>query len=1012
MKRLIPEFFGLSDEHFCVLTTAGQWEAFSESWDVFMSARESENWVGKFASESVMEFEREAFSQMLAQAAQKRGSAADPGSLHEGVFRFDMKKGRKPFLRWRVRYSEKHDRLFCSVRDVTNERRDHVALVLTERTSQVGFWEFDLWTKEFHWSKAMDEIFETDSCDTTTGLEAMFKLFEQDSQVELRNAVNDLMNSAKSFRLSLHRRATTGESQWVSAIGDADTRGDKIVRVYGTFQDVTKDREHLDAALRFKDIVSLAQEGIWEVDHLGRTIYVNERMASMLGTSTKELHEKRFIDFVAPQSNLLALSLREVTATSPSIQAEIQIRTALGTIVWVRVASRARFDPEGRLTSIIKIVSDISEIKWREVILESANERMDSILEASGLGAWDWDLSSGTLQFDLRWFRTLGLDATLASQRWQTWEERIHQDDRAMVQQKISDHLEGRTALYEATYRLRHADGTWRWTLDRGRISARDSSSKPIRFTGTQIDVTTMKQLEDHLRDTLKELDRRNQALSTLVETLDDVVIEINEDLTVGSFWSSSDTVFFLKGPILTGRRIQDVLIPHEIAVQVEKIIADCSLRGQRGQVDAFIPFQEKSQPIPKDNPVEVAHGRWLRFRVSAQLPRTQKRLTLLASDVTDEVIAREQIKKYQERLELAMKALKFGVWDWDVRTGQLVWDSTMYEVFDLNQGEMIGSYEGFAKLLAPEDLAALQDELQEAFRNREPDFRSEFRTKRGNGEARRIAVAAGCFYDPSGQIERMVGANWDVTVQRRTEAEILQQSRLASLGEMAAGVAHEINNPLAIIQGRLGQLVRTLETPILERSRLKNGLTSLQKNVDRIASIVKGLRLFSRDSQRDPMVVASVARIVEDTLSLCAERFRHKSVELRVEVDTQLHLECRPTEISQVLMNLLNNSLDAVENSSEKWVRIEAQRMDKYIAISVLDSGPGIPPERVPQLMQPFFTTKELGKGTGLGLSISKGIVEAHGGLLRYDDKSKQTKFIITLPIPTKQVEDQRLSA
>lgn len=122
----------------------------------------------------------------------------------------------------------------------------------------------------------------------------------------------------------------------------------------------------------------------------------------------------------------------------------------------------------------------------------------------------------------------------------------------------------------------------------------------------------------------------------------------------------------------------------------------------------------------------------------------------------------------------------------------------------------------------------------------------------------------------------------------------------------------------------------------------------------------------------------------------------------------TGINIEVRPTQISQVLLNLLSNAIDAVEKSNEKWIELRGFTRDHSVFITVTDSGKGIPPVVASRLMEPFFTTKEVGKGTGLGLSISKRIIEEYRGQLYYDTSSPQTRFVIELPISYHQVNDQ----
>lgn len=169
---------------------------------------------------------------------------------------------------------------------------------------------------------------------------------------------------------------------------------------------------------------------------------------------------------------------------------------------------------------------------------------------------------------------------------------------------------------------------------------------------------------------------------------------------------------------------------------------------------------------------------------------------------------------------------------------------------------------------------------------------------------------------------------------------------------------------------------------------------------IRRIAGIIKGLRAFSRNAGQDPCAFVSVKSLVDETLSLLAERIRNHQIELRISPPPEgLAIECRSVEISQILVNLLNNAFDAVAEESEKWIALSVTETKDHVEISVSDSGPGVPAELRDKIMQPFFTTKSPGKGTGLGLSISKGVADAHEGRLFLSPELKPTKFVLVLP-------------
>ncbi len=226
-----------------------------------------------------------------------------------------------------------------------------------------------------------------------------------------------------------------------------------------------------------------------------------------------------------------------------------------------------------------------------------------------------------------------------------------------------------------------------------------------------------------------------------------------------------------------------------------------------------------------------------------------------------------------------------------------------------------------------------------------------------------------------------------------------LQASKMSTLGEMAAGIAHEINNPLAIIVGNASMIIQQLDSDQPDLSKIKEQVLKINNTSTRIAKIVKGLRTFSRNSDVEPYAPTPIAQIIQDTLDLCSERFKAQAIELRINYNKDLIIQCRPIQISQVILNLLINAFDAVQDLKEKWVALDVVDSGNSVRVSVTDSGPGIAPAIAEKIMDPFFTTKEVGKGTGLGLSISLGIAQAHQGNLRYDPQSKNTRFVLELP-------------
>lgn len=244
-----------------------------------------------------------------------------------------------------------------------------------------------------------------------------------------------------------------------------------------------------------------------------------------------------------------------------------------------------------------------------------------------------------------------------------------------------------------------------------------------------------------------------------------------------------------------------------------------------------------------------------------------------------------------------------------------------------------------------------------------------------------------------------------DVTDEKNLEVQLYQNAKLAALGEMASGVAHEINNPLSIIIGKSSLLASNLASENWNREKIVRDIAKIETTALRISKIIKGLTVFSRNAEHDSFSVIPVRNIIEDTLSLVNEKFKYRTIDVVVECPDELTLECNATQIGQVLMNLLINSFDAIKRLDTKWIKIEVKGNGNSVCISVSDSGNGISPKIAEKIMEPFFTTKSVGEGTGLGLSLSKSLIESHNGKLKYMPSAKHTTFQIELPLRANSV-------
>jgi C4-dicarboxylate-specific signal transduction histidine kinase len=214
----------------------------------------------------------------------------------------------------------------------------------------------------------------------------------------------------------------------------------------------------------------------------------------------------------------------------------------------------------------------------------------------------------------------------------------------------------------------------------------------------------------------------------------------------------------------------------------------------------------------------------------------------------------------------------------------------------------------------------------------------------------------------------------------------------------MSAGIAHEINNPLAVIQARTTQLLRIYRNPEKQKD-LADGLQQILYTSERINRTIQGVREFVHQDDHGPMKEIALKDLFDDVLAFCGQRMKNHGVNLRFYGLENYTVIANKIQLEQIILNLLNNSFDAIEFLPDKWIEVSVRTDGDRINLYFKDSGHGIPPEIASRIMEPFFSTKDIGKGTGLGLALARGIAEKHGGSLQYVSDTAHTTFMLELP-------------
>jgi PAS domain S-box-containing protein len=426
------------------------------------------------------------------------------------------------------------------------------------------------------------------------------------------------------------------------------------------------------------------------------------------------------------------------------------------------------------------------------------------------------------------------------------------------------------------------------------------------------------------------------------------------------------------------------------------------------------------------------------------------------------------QLRKSREQFELAVRGSNDGLWDWDIENGDEYFSPRWKSQLGYADDEIAHRFSEFETRLHPDDRYRVHETLALYLEGRLPTYSVEFRMRAKDGGYRWILARGVALRDAQGKAFRMAGSHTDITERKEFESRLAEQNRLLEramqterktnealkraqtlmvqnekmigLGQMVAGVAHEINNPLAFITNNvtmlqrdfaeIQQLVRLYEgngyygASVLPTgdesidafrvrvdidetlSTLPGLLLRTAEGLKRIGQIVRDLRLFARLDEGD-INEADLNAGIRSTATIIQGHARTKDVSLSLELDSVPRVTCRAARINQVVMNLLSNAIDACGPGGHVTVRTRSENDE--VLIEVIDDGHGIAASIRERIFDPFFTTKPIGKGTGLGLSISYGIVQDHGGTIEVESMPGQqgSHFTVRLPIRPRAVAE-----
>jgi PAS domain S-box-containing protein len=426
----------------------------------------------------------------------------------------------------------------------------------------------------------------------------------------------------------------------------------------------------------------------------------------------------------------------------------------------------------------------------------------------------------------------------------------------------------------------------------------------------------------------------------------------------------------------MTGRNYWEVT-PETKGTVVEQQLRRCAAEG--------IPVQFENR---------TRRQRWLHIRA---YPFADG-ISVFFEDISDAKEREARLRESLDRLSKAYKAAQMGTFEWNVKTGEIIWSDDTYRVHGVTREQFDGTFEAWVKSIHPEDLPGTLAKIQRALEDKS-EYSAEYRVIWPNGEIHWFGGHGQVMVDEQGNATAMVGICSDVTPRHLEEQALRRSEKLATAGRLAATIAHEINNPLEAVTN----LVYLMRQDAGIKPDTRDMLRLADEQLARVNHIAKQTLGFYQD--RNVPEAVDMVQTLEGLLSILQSRINAKQLRIERDYENACLLKGFRGELRQVLSNLLTNAIDASPSGGKLIVRVKPERNGSQVDrvyIEVEDFGSGILPADRERIFEPFFTTKS-DFGTGLGLWVTKELVEKHGGTIAFRSNSQNghsgTCFSVMLP-------------
>ena len=883
-------------------------------------------------------------------------------------------------------------------------RRSEARFRLAIETAQLGVWDYDFATDETIWSARMWQVRGLPAVDAPVTVEQIIGSTHPQDRVRLEAAVRAQRAGLRQGVIDHEYRVVhpDGSERLVRSRSLAvHNAAGQVQQVIGVNQDIT-DQRAAETALResearFRLATETSALGVYQVDLPGMTGTWSELMYTMRGLPPQPGMPplEAAMAMVHPddrQAVHAGMMSHRDRAMGEVTEYEFRIIRPDGTVRHLLARAFSLRDEQGVLRKVIGVNQDITEQRAAETALRENEALFRLAIETASLGVYQMNMPDRTGIWSDRMYAMRGLPPRPGMPNVDEMMEMIHPDDRQILLANRMAHrtrASGDVSQYE--FRVIWPDGSVHHLLARA-FPLRAEDGTLIKIVGVNQDITEQKHVEQELRDAATRFELATKAAGLAVWEW---------QIPSGArHWSPE--MWALRG------------VPPRIEPPTDAELMSTIHPEDRETLATFLETvrQDPGTPAECEYRVLLPDGwtsRYINARTAALRDATGKvvRVTGVASDVTELRIATHALQESESLFRLAAEAASQGVWDQDRRTGQVRWSHRMWLIYGLLPRDIPPGRDEWKSLLHPDDRAGVLAMFKRLVVHPADHVESaQYRIIWPGGGIRHLEMRAMSVHDEKGVLVRLIGVVVDITEVQELRAQATIAGNVATLGQLAGGIAHELAQPLQAMIATADTAAMRLDISgdAATIGIVRDRLTHISALAARAGKTIQHLLAFSRGTSSNGVTLLTDA--VAGTLELVGRNLTHAQVQVSVDVPSDLPLVMGGlVEIEQVLVNLLLNARDALEDQPDRRVEIRARQHGQEVMLTITDTGTGIPPELLSRIFDPFFTTKPSGKGTGLGLAISRKTMVAIGGSIEARNTGTGTEF--TLVFPTMEVPD-----